>query len=230
MGLKVTVTTHAAPAGAITIGNAPLLHAAVLEVSVKTPGAAAIAEMLSGALPLLLIETVAFVDVVSRAPGRVRLEGVRVMLAPEAVPVPVSATTIGWPVPSEPSKICKVVASAAAADGVNVAPIVQEAPPASDAVQGVVPPAAPKKSAWLPPTVVGGRVKPMADVVLLVTVTNCGSEVVPTSCVPKLMLVGATLIVGVSVKSATKAFEFPAEALNKVWYAAVVIGKSDVPA
>ena len=112
----------------------------------------------------------------------------------------------------------------------KVTPIVQVAPPAIDVVQGVMPVAVPAKSAELPPVVVGGRVRPMADPVLFVIVTYCGCEVAPTSCVPKLMFVGATLIVGVSVKSATNAFEFPAEALNKVWYARVVVGKSDVPA
>src|SRR5271156_6739601 len=40
-GLKVTATTHGAHAGAITIGNTPLLQAAVLDVSVNNPGAAA---------------------------------------------------------------------------------------------------------------------------------------------------------------------------------------------
>src|SRR5271156_3095526 len=92
--------------------------------------------------------------------------------------------------------------SAAAADGVNVAPMVQEAPPASDAVQGVVPSAAPAKAAGLVPVVVGGSVKAIAAAVLFVTVTNCSVEGTPTSCVPKLMLVGDTLMVGVRVKSA----------------------------
>src|SRR6202021_4060408 len=59
MGLNVTVTTQAAPPGAITIGNAPLLQVPVLEVSVKMPGAAAIAEMLRGRFPLCRSELVA---------------------------------------------------------------------------------------------------------------------------------------------------------------------------
>ena len=208
-GLKVIVTTHAAPPGAMMIGNAPLLHAAVLEDSVNIPGAAAIDAMLSGELPLLPIETEPLLDVVSNAPGSVRLLGATVMLDAVPEPLPESATSIGWPVPSEESKICKVVASAAATDGVKVTPIVQEVPPASDAVQGGVPPAAPAKSAALPPAVVGGSVSPMADAVLLVTVTYCGSEATPTSCVPKLMLVGDALMVGDRVSSAAKAFELP---------------------
>jgi len=214
-GLKVTVTTHAAPAGAITIGNAPPLQAA--KVAVNTPGAAAIAEMLSGELPLLPIETVPVLDAVSNAPGRVRLGGVSVMFDAVPEPVPESATSIGWPVPSEESKICKVVASAAATDGVKITPIVQEAPPASEVVQGEVPAAAPAKSAILPPVVEGGSVKPMADAVLFVTVTNCWSDGVLISCVPKLMLVGDTLMVGVSVSFAAKALVWPAIALNVVW-------------
>src|SRR5580692_12393661 len=109
-GLNVTVTTHAAPPGAITIGNAPPLQAAVLEVN--TPGAAAIDEMLSGKLPLLPIETVPLLVVVSNAPGRVRLVGVTVMLDAVAEPLPESATSIGCPMPSRASKTCKVVARA----------------------------------------------------------------------------------------------------------------------
>ncbi len=48
-------------------------------------------------------------------------------------------------------------------------PDVQEAPPASDAVQGVVPLALPTKSGLV---LVGGSVKPMAFAVLFVIVTN----------------------------------------------------------
>jgi len=94
-GLKVTVTTHAAPAGAITIGNTPLLQAAVLDVSVNNPGAAAMDEMLSGVLPVLLIETIPLLIVVSNAPGRVRLLGVTRMLDVDPEPLPESATTSG---------------------------------------------------------------------------------------------------------------------------------------
>jgi len=227
-GLNVTVTTHAAPPGAITIGNAPPLQAAVLEVN--TPGAAAIDEMLSGELPLLPIETVPLLVVVSNAPGRVRLLGVTVMLDAVAEPIPESATSNGWFGPSEPSTMFRVAVSAAAAVGVNVTPIVQEAPPASEAVQGVVPSAAPTKAAALGPVVVGGRVKAMGAVVLFVTVTNCSMEGTPTSCVMKLRLVGDTLMVGVSVSSAAKALVSPAIALNVVWKAPLVVGKSAVPA
>jgi len=95
VGVNVTMTTHAAPAGAITIGKLPLLQLAVLKVAVKTAGAAAIAEMLSGALPLLPIETVPVVDVVSSAPGRVRLVGVRVIVGTVLLPTPASETVRG---------------------------------------------------------------------------------------------------------------------------------------
>ena len=209
MGLNVTVTTQAAPAGAITIGNAPLLHAAVLEVSVKTPGAAAIAEMLSGALPLLPIETVALVDVVSKVPGRVKLVGVIVTLDVVPEPVPESATRIGWAEVSRESTIFRVAISATGFDGVKVTPIVQDAPAARDVVQGDAPPAAPTKSAELVPVVAGGRVKVTADAVLFVTVTNCGCEATAISWVPNSRLVGDTEIVGVSGNSATKAFVEP---------------------
>src|SRR5271156_699191 len=130
-GLKVTVTTQGLPPDAMTMGNAPLLQAAVMEVSVNTPGAAAIDAMLSGKLPLLPIETVPVLDVVSNAPGRVRLVGVTVMLDAVAEPVPESATSNGWFGPSEPSTMFRVAVSAVAADGVKVTPMVQEAPPES---------------------------------------------------------------------------------------------------
>src|SRR5580704_18241744 len=210
MGLKVTVTTQGFPPDAITIGNAPLLQSAVLEVSVNNPGAAAMDAMLSGALPVLLIEMVPVVDVVSSAPGRVRLLGVTRMLDVVPEPLPESATSIGWFGPSEPSTMFSAAVSAAAADGVNVTPMVQEAPPASEAVQGIVPSAVPAKAAAFVPVVVGGRVKAMGAAVLFVTVTNCSAEGTPTSCVPKLMLVGETLIVGVRGRSATNAFVAPA--------------------
>ena len=103
--------------------------------------------------------------------------------------------------------------------------MLQEAPPASEAVQGVVPSAAPTKSAWFVPVVVGGSVKPMADAVLFVTVTNCSVEGTPTSCVPKSMLVGDTLMVGVSGNSATKALVAPA-APKAVWNAPAEVSMS----
>ena len=62
--------------------------------------------------------------------------------------------------------------------GVKITPIVQEAPPASGVVHGVVPLAAPAKSGLV---LVGGRVKPMGFAVLFVIVTYCGSEGVATS-------------------------------------------------
>jgi hypothetical protein len=169
-GLKVTTTTQAAPFAAMTIGKVPLLQATVLDgAAVNTPGAAAIDAILSGALPLLPMETVAVVDVVSRAPGKVRLLGVSVMLPEVPLPVPVSATCIGWDKPSNASTMFSTPATAPAAVGVNTTPMLHEAPPASDAVQGVVPLALPTKSGLV---LVGGSVKPIAFAVLFVIVTN----------------------------------------------------------
>ena len=95
IGLNVMVTTHGFPPTAITIGNAPLLQAGVFEVSVNNPGAAATDAILSGELPVLLIETIPLLVVVSNAPGRVRLLGVTKMLDVDAEPLPESATSIG---------------------------------------------------------------------------------------------------------------------------------------
>ncbi|MGA7062274.1 MAG: hypothetical protein WBY69_13780, partial [Candidatus Acidiferrales bacterium] len=58
VGAKVTLIAQGAPFGVMTIGKAPLLQAAVFEVSAKAPVPALIAEMLSGKLPLLPIETI----------------------------------------------------------------------------------------------------------------------------------------------------------------------------
>ena len=139
-------TIQAAPPGAITIGKLPPLQEA--ELSVNTPVPAAIAEILSGKLPVLPIETgKGPLVVVSRAPGKVRLVGLKVMLGAFALPVPVSATCIGWAGPSRASTMFRVADAAAATAGVKVTPIVQEAPPASGVVHGVVPLAVPTKSA-----------------------------------------------------------------------------------
>ncbi len=91
----------------------------------------------------------------------------------------------------------------ATAAGVNVAPTVQFAPAASDVVH--VPAATAKSVGFVPPGTVGS-VRVMADAVLFVSVTNCAAVVAPTNCVPKLMLVAETEIVGVRGRSATYAF------------------------
>ena len=124
--------------------------------------------MLSGALPLLPIETVLVVDVVSRAPGKVRLVGVMVMFPAVPLPVPVSATCIGWDGPSRASTMFSVPVSAPAAAGVKITPIVHEAPPASGVTHGVVPLALPTKSGFV---LVGGSVKAIEFAVLFVIVT-----------------------------------------------------------
>ena len=137
------------PFAAITIGKLPLLQATVLAgAAVNTPGAAAIDAILSGALPLLPIETVPVEDVVSRAPGRVRLLGVSVMLPAVPLPVPVSATCIGWDAPSRASTMFSIPATAPAAAGVKTTPIVHEAPPASGVAHGVVPLRIPRSLGW----------------------------------------------------------------------------------
>lgn len=178
-GPKVTLTMQGVPFAAITIGKLPLLQAAVVEVSAKTAGAAAIAEILSGKLPLLPIETsMGALVCVSKVPGKVRLVGARVMLGAVPEPVPVRATCIGCAGPSRASTMFSVADTAPAIAGVKITPIVQEAPPASGVAHGIEPLAVPAKSGLV---LVGGRVKPMGFEVLFVTVTNCGCEGAATS-------------------------------------------------
>ena len=176
-GLKLTWTIQAAPPGAITIGKLPLLQ--VLELSVNTPVPALIAEILSGKFPLLPIETgEGPLVVVSRAPGKVRLVGLNVMLGAFALPVPVSATCIGCVGPSKASTMFRVPDTAPPAAGVKITPIVQEAPPGSGVVHGVMPLAVPTKSGFV---LVGGSVKPIGFAVLFVIVTYWGCDGVATS-------------------------------------------------
>ena len=103
-----------------------------------------------------------------------------------------------------------------------MAPTVQLAPAASDVVHV---PVATAKSAVLVPVNVGGIVKGMEDVVLFVSVTNCAAVGVPTNCVPKLMLVGETEMVGTRGRSATNAFVVVL--VNVFWNAVAVTGKSE---
>jgi hypothetical protein len=100
---------------------------------------------------------------------------------------------------------------------------VQLDPAASDAVQ--VPVANAKSVGFVPPTEVGS-VSVMADDVLFVSVTNCAADVAPTSCVPKLMLVAETEMVGVRGSSLTNALDTP---FSVVWKAPVVTGNGFVP-
>jgi len=76
------------------------------------------------------------------------------------------------------------------ANGVKVTPTVQEAPAGTDAGTPHVPVVVVAKSPVLPPVLDGAGVRATADAVLFIIVTNCAGEVAPTSCVPKLMLVG----------------------------------------
>ena len=88
----------------------------------------------------------------------------------------------------------------------------QEEPPGSDspAVQ-VLPADGALKSVPRPKlgvmTTVNGKVT--AVVVLFVIVKKNGCVAVPTSCVPKSLLAGVIVIVGVRVRSATYAFVAP---------------------
>lgn len=182
------------PAGATVVP-------AQLSVSVKAEVPVATLLIVSDSVPVFLTVTgCAELEVVRSCPVNVRLVGLKVITGTVLLPVPVSATIIGCFVVSALSMIVNVAEYDATAAGVNVAPTVQFAPAASDVVH--VPAATAKSVGFVPPGAVGS-VSVMADVVLFVSVTNCAAVGVPTSCVPKLMLVGITEIVGVSGKSAT---------------------------
>ena len=60
----------------------------------------------------------------------------------------------------------------------------------SEAVQVVVFGSTEKSPGFAPVKLTGGGVSVMADAVLFVRVTTCAAVGEPTSCVPKLMLVG----------------------------------------
>ena len=188
-GAKVTFRTQAVPpgAGAMTIGKV-LPHE--FEAIAK-PLLMVIAEILSAVVVLVLFTVSicgALVVFRSWPPNAGRLAGENEMLATVVLPVPESATSIGWPVPSRASKICRVVASAPDIDGVKVTPTVQEVPAGTDPTH--VPVVVVAKSPVLPVMFDGAGVKATADPVLFVIVTNCACVGVPTSCVPKAMLVG----------------------------------------
>ncbi len=140
-GAKVTFRTQGVPpgAGAITIGKV-LPHE--FEAIAK-PLLMAIAEIFSAVVVLVLLTVSicgALVVVRSWPPNAARLAGVNVMFATVVLPVPVSATWIGWVVPSSASTIFRVADSTAAIDGVKITPIVHPgAPGRSGVTHGVVP-------------------------------------------------------------------------------------------
>ena len=113
------------------------------------------------------------------------------------------------------SKLSGVVSVATfdpTAEGVYVTPKVQEDPPGSDSPTVQVPPAAGAEKSVAKPAVavmVTVKGKVTGEVVLFVIVKKNGCVGVPTNCVPKLLLAGVIVIVGVSGKSATKAFVAP---------------------
>ena len=115
---------------------------------------------------------------------------------------------IAWATVLKMYTIFRVADSAAATEGVNVTATVQVDPLASDAVHGAVPPDTAKSAAFVP-VVAAGRVRLMDDDVLFVRVKSCAAVGVPTSCVPKLKLVGETEIAGIRGRSATYAFVAP---------------------
>ena len=156
-------------------------------------------------LGLLTVRVCPALVVVSNWPAKVRLVGLKVIVEMVALPVPVSATWMGWVAVSRLSTIFIVTALAPAEEGVNVTPTVQLTPAASDAPQVPPVPVAVKSEAF-PPANVGGSVRLTEDDVLLVSITNWAAVGVPISCVPKLMLVGDTEIVAVRGRSAINAF------------------------
>ena len=107
-----------------------------------------------------------------------------------------------------------VADSATAFEGLKTSPIVHVPEAARVAVQVVVG-GSTGKSAGFAPVNVKGSLSVIGDDVLFVRVTICAGVVgVPTSCVPKLILVGDAEIVGSSGRFATNAFAVAPAALR----------------
>jgi hypothetical protein len=121
-------------------------------------------------------------------------------------PVPESGTLCG--LLGSLSVNTRVADSAALTDGVNVTPTVQVVPAAMLAPQVFEPEAIAKSVAGAAGEIgtTAMLVKVTALVVLLVTVTVCGAVATPIACVPKLILVGDTVIPATIGRSATNAF------------------------
>jgi hypothetical protein len=208
VGLNARVRTQVVPPGETVRTTGRVAHVVFVIVKGALFGSE-IAEIVNGVsvLGLLIVTVCVALVVVKSWPANVRLVGANAMAAAVVLPVPLSATTIGRPVPSRASKICKVVDSAPEIDGVKVTPTVQEALAGTDPAH--VPVFVVAKSAVLPPVLDAAGVKATADAVLFVIVTNCGCEAVPSSCVPNGTVIGETKIVGVNGNSATYAFAEP---------------------
>src|ERR1700691_4632491 len=213
LGLNATVKTKGAPPGE-TVSTTGSVGQVVFVIVNGSVAGIEIAETVSGVIVLgLLIVTVCVaLVVVSNWPADVRFVGLNVMAPAVVLPLPVSDTVSGWP-GSKLSGVASVAAFGPAADGVYVTPKVQEEPPGRDSPTVQVPPAdGALKSVPLPAlgviTTVNGKVTGVA--VLFVIVKKNGCVAVPTSCVPKSLLAGVIVIVGVSGKSATNAFVAPA--------------------
>ena len=174
-GANVTLTVQLAPTAKL------VPHVVVSAKLVEVLGGLV---KFNTALPLLVRVTggCGALVVVNNWPPKARLETEIPRTGALLVPAPVSATWIGWDGPSRASTIFSVADSAPAIDGVKTTPMVQPgAPGASDEPHGVVPPAAPTKSAALAPVVVGGSVKSTEADVLFVRVTNCADVGAPMS-------------------------------------------------
>jgi len=234
LGLNVTVSTQVVPPGETVRTTGSVEHVLFVIVNGSVPGIE-IADIVSGVtvLGLLIVTVCVGLVVVSSWPANVRFVGAIVMAAAVVLPMPVRPTVSGWECPgrggvSALSGVASVAAFAPAADGVYVTPNVQEDPPGSDspAVQ-VLPATGALKSAGLPAVAVMVTVngKVMPEAVLFVMVKKNGWVAAPTSCVPKSLLAGVIEIVGVSGKSATKAFVAPV-APRVVWNAPAEVSMS----
>src|SRR5580692_4731426 len=213
LGLNVTVRTQVVPPGDTVSTTGSVGQVVFVMVNGSLAGIE-IAETVSGVIVLGLLIVTVWVGlvVVSNWPANVRFVGLNVMAPAVVLPLPVSETVSGWP-GSKLSGVESVAAFGPTADGVYVTPKVQEAPPGSDSPTVQVPPAdGAVKSVPLPTlgviTTVNGKVTGLP--VLFVIVKKNGCVAVPTSCVPKSLLAGVIVIVGVSGKSAMKAFVAPA--------------------
>jgi len=219
-GANVTVTVQLAPTAKV----AP--HVVVLPKLVEMLGGLV---KFNTALPLLVSVTgsCGALVVVNNWPAKARLETEIPRTGPLLVPAPVKATWIRLADVSAPSNTLNVADSLPGIDGVKISPYVHVAGEAArDAPQVVVSGSTAKSPGFAPVKLTGGGVSVIGDEVLFVSVTICAGEVgVPTSCVPKLMLVGDTEIVGVKGRSATNAFV--AVLFNFDWITPGVTGKSE---
>jgi len=128
---------------------------------------------------------------------------------------------------SAPSNTLNVADSAPGIDGVKISPYVQVAGEAArDAAHVVVSGSTAKSPGFAPVKLTGGGVSVIGVDALFVSVTTCAGDVgVPTSWVPKLMLLGTAEIVGTRGRSATNAFVVVL--FNFDWNTPGVTGRSE---